>query len=246
MVDAPVVDGLLGPPGVEHGVDSQAELLLGLLRERAARPLLDQRLEPGHQIAERGRGHVGVGAGAGGRLDLIEERVEGGEQKVPGLGDVPVLGQLFRYDNRRRVKTNLLVFLRPVIVRDSDGAHSITADRYEFMRAARLDASLPPHWALPDFKAAGAVVVGVSPDSTGSHDKFKAKHKLGVTLAADIDRKVIDRYGVWGEKMMYGRKLMGLIRSTFLIGPDGKILMVWRNVRVKGHVPAVLEAAKTA
>ncbi|NLD68990.1 MAG: type II secretion system secretin GspD [Limnobacter sp.] len=83
---------------------------------------------------------------------LIEERVEGGEQKVPGLGDVPVLGQLFRYDNRRRVKTNLLVFLRPVIVRDSDGAHSITADRYEFMRAARRDASLPPHWALPDFE----------------------------------------------------------------------------------------------
>lgn len=98
--------------------------------------------------------------------------------------------------------------------------------------------------ALPEFKRAGATVVGVSPDSEASHDRFKAKHKLGVTLASDPDRKVIERYGVWGEKMMYGRKSMGLIRSTFLIGADGKILRIWRNVRVKGHVPAVLEAAK--
>lgn len=100
--------------------------------------------------------------------------------------------------------------------------------------------------ALAAFRRAGAVVIGVSPDSAGSHDKFKAKHKLGVTLAADVDRDVIERYGVWGEKMMYGRKLLGLIRSTFLIGPDGKILKIWRNVRVKGHVPAVLEAVEAA
>jgi peroxiredoxin Q/BCP len=100
--------------------------------------------------------------------------------------------------------------------------------------------------ALPEFERAGATVVGVSPDSAASHDRFKAKHKLGVTLAADADRKVIDLYGVWGEKMMYGRKSMGLIRSTFLIGADGKVLKIWRNVRVKGHVPAVLEAAKAA
>lgn len=100
--------------------------------------------------------------------------------------------------------------------------------------------------ALPDFKKAGAVVIGVSPDTVGSHDKFKAKHKLGVVLASDRDRKTIDAYGVWGEKMMYGRKHMGLIRSTFLIGPDGRITKLWRNVRVKGHVPAVLEAAEAA
>jgi peroxiredoxin Q/BCP len=100
--------------------------------------------------------------------------------------------------------------------------------------------------ALPEFKRAGTTVVGVSPDSAGSHDRFKSKHGLGVTLAADADRKVIERYGVWGEKMMYGRKSMGLIRSTFLIGADGKILRIWRNVRVKGHVLAVLEAAKAA
>jgi peroxiredoxin Q/BCP len=100
--------------------------------------------------------------------------------------------------------------------------------------------------ALPEFKQAGATVVGVSPDTATSHDKFKARHKLGVTLAADVDRTVIERYGVWGEKMMYGRKSMGLIRSTFLIGPDGTILRIWRNVRVKGHIPAVLEAVKAA
>lgn len=100
--------------------------------------------------------------------------------------------------------------------------------------------------ALPEFTRAGATVVGVSPNGAESHDKFKAKHKLDVTLAADVDRKVIDQYGVWGEKMMYGRKSMGLIRSTFLIGSDGRILRIWRNVRVKGHVSAVLDAAKAA
>src|SRR5690606_5445931 len=83
---------------------------------------------------------------------LIEERVEGGEDKVPGLGDVPVVGQLFRYDTRRRVKTNLLVFLRPVVVRDGEAAYGVTADRYEYMRLLRGDSGLPEHWLLPDFK----------------------------------------------------------------------------------------------
>ena len=84
---------------------------------------------------------------------LIEERIDGSVDKVPGLGDVPVVGQLFRYDSRKRTKTNLLVFLRPVVVRDGADAHSITADRYDYMRAVRGDAQLPPHWALPDYKA---------------------------------------------------------------------------------------------
>ena len=83
---------------------------------------------------------------------LIEERVEGGEDKVPGLGDVPVVGQLFRYDNRKRVKTNLLVFLRPVVLRDGEAAYGVTADRYEYMRVLRGDSGLPEHWLLPDFK----------------------------------------------------------------------------------------------
>ncbi len=83
---------------------------------------------------------------------LIEERIEGNEDKVPGLGDVPVVGQLFRYDSRKRVKTNLLVFLRPVIVRDGADARGVTADRYDYIRGVRGDAALPSHWALPDMK----------------------------------------------------------------------------------------------
>ncbi len=82
---------------------------------------------------------------------LIEERIDGAAEKVPGLGDVPVVGQLFRYDTRKRVKTNLLVFLRPVVIRDADDAYSVTADRYDYIRATRAGASLPPHWALPEF-----------------------------------------------------------------------------------------------
>jgi general secretion pathway protein D len=84
---------------------------------------------------------------------LIEERIDGGVEKVPGLGDVPLVGQLFRYDDRKRVKTNLLVFLRPIIVRDGDAAHGVTADRYEHMRVLRGSSGLPAHWALPEFKA---------------------------------------------------------------------------------------------
>jgi peroxiredoxin Q/BCP len=98
---------------------------------------------------------------------------------------------------------------------------------------------------LPEFDAAGAVVVGVSPDTAKSHDKFKTKHKLGVQLVADVERKAIEAYGCWVEKSMYGRKYMGVERDTFLIGPDGKIARAWRKVKVKGHVEEVLSAAKS-
>ena len=95
---------------------------------------------------------------------------------------------------------------------------------------------------LSEFEAAGAVVVGVSPDSVSSHEKFKAKHGLSVSLAADVDREAIEAYGVWVEKQMYGRKFMGVERTTFLIGSDGRVAKVWRKVRVKGHTEAVLDA----
>jgi thioredoxin-dependent peroxiredoxin len=98
--------------------------------------------------------------------------------------------------------------------------------------------------ALADFDAARAVVIGISPDTAESHDRFKAKHGLKVILASDVDHKVSERYGAWGEKMNYGRKFIGLIRSTVLVGPDGRISRVWPKVRVKGHVDEVLEAAK--
>ncbi|MGO4831667.1 peroxiredoxin, partial [Rhizobiaceae sp. 2RAB30] len=80
------------------------------------------------------------------------------------------------------------------------------------------------------------------PDSVRKHDKFKAKHKLTVDLGADEERNAIEAYGVWAEKTMFGRKYMGVVRSTFLIAPDGTIARIWRNVRLKGHVAEVLDA----
>src|ERR1700730_12238501 len=86
---------------------------------------------------------------------------------------------------------------------------------------------------LPEFEKVGATVLGVSPDSLKSHDRFKLKHKLALVLAADLDHAVIKRYGLWVEKMMFGRKYMGVERATFLINQTGSIAQVWRKVRVK-------------
>ena len=94
------------------------------------------------------------------------------------------------------------------------------------------------------FAAAGATVIGVSPDSAASHDKFKRKHDLKIALAADPERSAIEAYGVWKEKSMYGRKYFGVERSTFLIDRDGRIAKVWRKVKVPGHAEEVLAAAK--
>jgi peroxiredoxin Q/BCP len=96
------------------------------------------------------------------------------------------------------------------------------------------------------FAKAGAVVIGVSKDTVASHDKFKAKHRLDVILASDAESDVAERYGVWKEKSMYGRKYMGIERSTFLIGTDGRILKVWRKVKVPGHVDLVLTEVNSA
>jgi len=96
----------------------------------------------------------------------------------------------------------------------------------------------------PQFEAAGAVVVGVSPDSVKSHDKFKAKHELAFPLASDESKAMLEAYGVWTEKSMYGRKYMGVERSTFLVDGKGKIAQAWRKVKVPGHADAVLAAVK--
>lgn len=93
-----------------------------------------------------------------------------------------------------------------------------------------------------EFEKAGAVVIGMSPDSARSHDKFKKKHALDLDLASDEDKSVLQAYGVWVEKSMYGRKYMGVERSTFLIGPGGRISRIWRKVKVPGHADEVLEA----
>jgi len=96
----------------------------------------------------------------------------------------------------------------------------------------------------PDFEKAGAVVIGMSPDSAKKHDKFKAKHGLSVDLVADEERKAIEAYGVWAEKSMYGRKYMGVERTTFLIDRDGKIARIWPKVKVPGHAAEVLAAVR--
>ena len=95
-----------------------------------------------------------------------------------------------------------------------------------------------------DFAAADTVVIGMSKDKAAKHDKFIAKHELKVKLASDEDGEVIEDYGVWVEKNMYGRTYMGIERATFLLDGDGIIREVWHKVRVKGHAEAVLKAAK--
>ena len=94
------------------------------------------------------------------------------------------------------------------------------------------------------FEKAGAAILGVSRDPVQKHDKFRDKHALSITLGSDEAGDVTQAYGVWVEKSMYGRKYMGIERSTFLIDGKGKIARVWRKVKVPGHVEEVLEAAK--
>jgi peroxiredoxin Q/BCP len=89
---------------------------------------------------------------------------------------------------------------------------------------------------------AGAVVLGVSPDDAKSHQKFASKFNLPFPLLVDTEHAVADAYGVWGEKSLYGRKFLGINRTTFLIGPDGKVRQVWPKVKVAGHVGEVLAA----
>ena len=95
-----------------------------------------------------------------------------------------------------------------------------------------------------EFEAADAVVIGVSKDTVASHGRFRAKHKLDLVLASAPDNGLLERYGVWVEKSMYGRSYMGIDRATFLIDREGRLRRAWRKVRVPGHVEAVLEAAK--
>ncbi|MCU0838689.1 MAG: thioredoxin-dependent thiol peroxidase [Rhodospirillales bacterium] len=98
--------------------------------------------------------------------------------------------------------------------------------------------------AADAFAAAGVTVIGVSPDGVASHDKFKAKHGLNFTLAADVDKRAAEAFGVWVEKSMYGKKYMGVDRSTFLIDESGRVRKAWRKVKVPGHVEDVLAAAR--
>jgi peroxiredoxin Q/BCP len=103
--------------------------------------------------------------------------------------------------------------------------------------------------AFPRFEALDAVVLGVSPDTPKSHAKFRAKHGLPFTLVADVDHAIADAYGVWQEKSMYGRKYMGVVRTTFLVDADGTVVRVWEKVKSSGHaeeVARVLESLGAA
>lgn len=96
-----------------------------------------------------------------------------------------------------------------------------------------------------EFQEAGIALIGISPDSAKSHDRFTQKHGLTVALGADEDKAAANAYGVWVEKSMYGRKYMGVERTTFLIDRQGVISRVWEKVKVPGHADEVLAAAKT-
>jgi peroxiredoxin Q/BCP len=96
----------------------------------------------------------------------------------------------------------------------------------------------------PAFARAGTAILGVSADPVTRQDKFKAKYGLKIPLGSDESHAMLMAYGVWAEKSLYGRKYMGILRNTYLIGPDGKVAQVWEKVKVDGHAEAVLAAAK--
>lgn len=98
---------------------------------------------------------------------------------------------------------------------------------------------------LPEFEKLGVAVVGISENSAAEHCKFRDKYQLATVLVADPEHKAIDAYGVWGPKVTFGHHLIGLIRSTFLIGADGRLAEEWRVTRIKGHADKVLAAART-
>lgn len=113
-----------------------------------------------------------------------------------------------------------------------DDTAGCTREAIEFTQAKRK------------FDALNIPVIGVSKDSVASHDKFKIKHKLNITLGSDPETELAQRYGVWVEKRLYGRTYMGMDRATFLVDAKGVIREIWRKVRVPGHVEAVLDAAR--
>jgi general secretion pathway protein D len=193
---------------------------------------------------------------------LIEERIEGGESKVPVLGDIPVLGNLFRYDSRRRTKTNLLVFLRPVIVRDAQAAYGVTSSRYDFMRQIRKDSALPKHWLLPDMAPSQLTPLPPPPklsDPNAPVDRETPAQKPAFdlrdsgSLAPDLQRHV-DQHGfqgkdkqvIPGSQPVMRSKPAPVMRNKEL----GRPLNLSSEVRIgrpnKQVVPAVVNKAPVA
>ena len=123
--------------------------------------------------------------------------------------------------------TPVVVYFYP-----KDDTSGCTAEAKDFSRLAS------------EFAKAGVPVIGISPDGVDRHAKFRAKYDLTLPLASDTEKQVASAYGVWVEKSMYGRKYMGVERTTFLIDADGRIATSWRRVKVPGHAEAVLTAAQ--
>ena len=95
-----------------------------------------------------------------------------------------------------------------------------------------------------EFERLSAVIIGISKDSLQSHKRFREKHSLGIILLSDTEKKVVQKYGVWKKKKLYGREYYGVERTTFLIDPDGRVVKIWPKVKVKDHVEEVLEFLK--
>ena len=138
---------------------------------------------------------------------------------------VPTTGGNFRFGDQGR--ENLVVYFYP---RDNTPGCTLEGADFRDLAAA--------------FRRAGTRILGISTDTLESHRRFREKMKFPFELGADEDHAVASRFGVWKQKNMYGRKLMGIERSTFLIDAEGRIRREWRKVRVKGHAQAVLEAAR--
>lgn len=124
---------------------------------------------------------------------------------------------------------------RPVVLYfyPQDDTEGCTVENLEFTRL------------LPEFSAHGAVVAGISPDSVADHCRFRDKYELGTLLLADPDHLAIDAYGLWQPKRTFGRDYMGLVRTTILVGADGRIARVWTVRRIRGHAQQVLDALRS-
>lgn len=144
---------------------------------------------------------------------------------IPAVELLDAEGQAFTLD--RYAGAPLVLYFYP-----KDDTAGCTREAQEFSAAK------------PAFDAAGVKLLGVSRDTVAKHRKFIDKYELTVPLASDPDGKVLEAFGTWVEKTLYGRNYMGIDRSTFLFGADGKLVREWRKVRVPGHVEAVLAAAK--
>ncbi|MGC4025753.1 MAG: peroxiredoxin [Mesorhizobium sp.] len=137
--------------------------------------------------------------------------------------DLPATGGKHIHLSALRGKPVVLFFY------PQDGSQTCTAEAIAFSESA------------PMFKAAGAVLFGISPDSMKRHENFKAKHRLSIDLISDEERTAIGAYGLWMQKTTFGHVHMGVDRSTFLIDRDGRIAALWRKVRLKGHVEEVIK-----